>query len=218
MFKFKGISNIEMGLIPIEEDFLKRAPIRYEEIQIEGKNGSIYNELGVSDVVSSFDAQLIYDNVDDIFSWLSGIGEFEYQGRTSIMRFYDVAEALRTSSIKKIKFNYIRSPFWHKANDKFEKCTNKIINLGNTTSNPILLLEGTGKCSVEINGSSFSYSFDTDRVVYIDCEEKTESYDGKSKSRNITIGYEYPSLNPGINTLKTTGTLTVSVKRKDAWK
>ena len=44
MFKFKGISSKEMGVVVEEEDyFLSKASSRYENIDIDGRDGSLFN-------------------------------------------------------------------------------------------------------------------------------------------------------------------------------
>ena len=49
MFKFKGISSTDMQVVIEEEEhFIARAAQRYETIEIEGRNGAIFNELGYS--------------------------------------------------------------------------------------------------------------------------------------------------------------------------
>lgn len=218
MFKFNGISSEKMGVIVEEEDFIKRAPIIFDKTVINGRNGSIYtNDNTYDDVVSSFTISLLKNNFDEILSWLQGKGVFEYGDREVEMMIYDELDLNRKSSIKTATVNYIRRPIWHDADDCFVSCEKNVQNLGNAVAYPIIKLEGDGVVDITINNVKFSYTFDSDKQVIIDCKDKTEKWNGTIKSKNLKIGFEYPFLVPGNNQIKLNGNIKISIKRRSAY-
>lgn len=223
MFKFKGISSTEMQVIIEEEElFLAKASQRYEVTEIEGKDGAIFDELGYSYIERPIYIQCLNPNkLDDIFKWLDGEGELEYKGRKTKARFYASLEPNRVAGIRVVDTNFIRSPFWEKAEDDYIEVTTDVMNEGNKTSNPIIRLEKNTTDSVEltVTGIRFKYTFnENDTYVEIDCEEKTALYEGLNRNRNLIIGYDFPKFSPGINTITIhDGDAIVKIKRKDRW-
>ena len=67
-------------------------------------------------------------------------------------------------------------------------------------------------------GRNSIYNFDEDSEVIIDCAKQTETCEGISKSRNMEIGFNYPSLLPGNNNIViNSGNAKIYVLRKDVW-
>lgn len=222
MFKFKGISSEEMQVVVAEEEhFIARAAQRYETIEIEGRDGALFEEQGYSYVERPIYVQCLNtDKIDDILAWLNGEGEFEYKGRTTIARFYSQLEPQRNACIRIIDTTFIRDPFWYKASDEYIKVTDNIVNEGNVESRPILRLEKSidNEVDITINNVRFIYSFDEDAYVEIDCENKTTKYKGLNRNRQVEIGYEFPKLNIGNNqVIFNFGSCNLKVKRKDRW-
>lgn len=222
MFKFKGISSKDMQVIIEEEEhFIARASQRYETTEIEGRNGAIFDTLGYSIVERPIYIQCLnIDKIDDILAWLNGEGEFEYKGRKTIARFYSQLEPQRNSCIRIIDTIFIRDPFWYKIEDDYIEITNNITNEGNIESRPILKLEKTtsNEVDITINNIRFKYNFNEDTYVEINCEEKNVQYEGLNRNRQIEIGYEFPMLNIGNNTIiLNSGECIVKAKRKDRW-
>ena len=221
MFYLDGISAEEIGLMAEEENFLSRAPINYEEIQIDGKHGSEFVIKNYQNVINSLRAFIIdKSKIDNVKRMLSGKRTLIFNGRKTMIHFYETNEISRLGNIQEINAKYIRDPFWYKENDEYELCSSTVNNEGNEVSQPIIKLVGTSNTSIDItiNNTRFIYKFDHDNKVEIDCKLQTEKYDGLSKSRNIEIGFEYPYLNPGVNQIIVhSGSVQVYVKRKDVW-
>lgn len=223
MFKFKGISSTDMQVIVEEEEqFLAKAAQRYEVTEIEGKDDAIFDELGYSFVERPIYIQCLNSKkLDDILAWLDGEGELEYKGRKTKARFYTELEPERIAGIKIIDTNFIRAPFWVKADDDYIGVTNNIKNVGNKPSRPVIKIEKGTSNSIELTlgGVRFKYTFsENDTYVEIDCEEKTVVYEGLNRNRNLEIGYEFPKLEVGDNSIVIhSGSATVKIKRKDRW-
>lgn len=218
MFKFKGISSDHMKVIAKEEDFIARAPQRFEEVPVEGSDGTILIPLGYGQIQKELDVQILDVNkVDEVLSWLNGEGELEFNGRVSKVYFYDGFDVNRFVTLKKAKISYIRDPFWYKNDDFYVSVTTGVINEGNIYSKPTIKLTGSGTVDMSINGTRFKYTF-TDPYVEIDCDRMKETYNGLSRSRNIELGLEYPHLIPGNNPVVIySGICTIQMKRKDRW-
>lgn len=221
MFCIDGVSNEQIGVVAEEENFISRAPIFFEEIMIEGKDGSDFTEKNYSNVIGSLVLYLIRkENLDTVKSVFSGTKELTYQNRITKIRFYEVNEISRYGTTKALALNFIRDPFWYKSNDTFVKIENEVINEGSVFSKPLIKLVGTTNSDIDITiaGIRFIYHFDEDNEVIIDCETQEETFDGISKSKNIEIGFEYPILKVGTNEVKiNSGDCEMYFKRKDAW-
>lgn len=222
MFKFKGISSEDMQVIIEEEEhFIAKASQRYEVTEIEGRDGSIFDELGYSYVERPIYVQCLnIDKIDDILAWLNGEGEFEYKNRITIARFYSELIPERNACIRVIDATFIRDPFWYKSKDEYIEVTGNVMNEGNIESRPIIRLEKKGNNNVDItvNGIRFLYNFNGEPYVEIDCESKTVLYEGLNRFKQIEIGYEFPKLNVGSNTVKlNSGDCAIKIRRKDRW-
>ena len=222
MFKFKGISSAKMNVVIEEEEhFLARASQRVEMTEIEGKDGAIYDELGYSVIERPIKVQILdVTKLDDILIWLNGEGVLEYKGRRTIARFYSELEPIRNSCIKIIDTTFIRDPFWYKIVDEFVIVPGTVINYGNIPSRPIIRLEKGNSSTVDltIGGVRFSYNFNNESYVEIDCEEMTVKYEGLNRNRQIQISYDFPKLEVGENTITIhSGNAIVKIKRKDRW-
>lgn len=222
MFYFNGISSEEMGVIAEEEDFMARASLRTQESVIDGVDGSRFDILGYSNVSIALKLYILYlDRLDEIFQWLTGRGTLEYNGRITNACFFNELHPVRSSSIKTMETTLIRSPFWYDVADSFQKITDDyVVNVGNTPSAPIIKLTGSKNAKVDltIGEVRFTYTFDSAGYVEIDCYEKTETANGFSKSKQISIGFDYPTLKAGRNdVILHSGMCEIYIKRKDCW-
>lgn len=222
MFKFKGISSNDMKVVIEEEEhFLAKAAQKYETIDIEGKDGAIYDELGYSDINRPIKVQILdVSKLDDILVWLNGEGELEYKDRKTMARFYNELEPERNACVKIIDTNFIRAPFWYKKIDNYVMVTNAVINEGNIVSRPIIQLEkgNLNDAELTIGGVRFIYHFKGESYVEIDCDEMSVLYNGLRRNRQIEIGYKFPKFEIGNNVItRHSGDAMIKIKRKDRW-
>ena len=107
-------------VIEEEEHFIAKAARRYETVEIEGRDGAIFEELGYSYVERPIYVQCLNtDKIDEILAWLDGEGEFEYKDRKTTARFYSQLEPKREGYIRIIDTTFIRDPFWTKLDDEY---------------------------------------------------------------------------------------------------
>lgn len=222
MFYVDGISSVSLGVVAEEENLIQRAPIIYDEISIDGRNGSIFKPKNFGNVTGSLTLYITkMSNLDKIINMFTGARTLRFGNRKTKFNFYDSIPVERFGTVKKMTVNYIREPFWISAYDtriKVNFASGIITNNGNVIAAPIYHLSGSGKVDMTIGNIRFQYIFDSDGCVSIDALEQTESYLEKSKSKNITIGFEYPMLLPGNNkVILHSGKCKMVVERKDRW-
>lgn len=220
MFIFNGKSSNELNLYCEDEQFLGISPSIYEEMSIDGKDGSDLNFINYQNYEKNITLYLRDPSkIDEVKCFLRGKGTFIYNNRKTLAYFLDEIDidSLFDKAFK-IKTKFVRHPFWYKIDEEYTKVNKEIINEGNIYCRPFIKLVGTGNIDLSINNVRFTYHFDEDNEVEIDCNEMTEKYNGISKSRNIDIGFKYPILYPGKNELLIhSGNAEIYVKRKDAW-
>lgn len=175
MFKFKGISSTDMQVVIEEEEhFIARAAKRYETIEIEGRDGAIFNELGYSYVERPIYVQCLNTNkIDEILAWLDGEGEFEYKGRKTTARFYTILEPKREACIKIIDTTFIRDPFWNKANEEYQ--TVKESKIKTATGNPIYINDSTNlEAKLRLNGGSKQETREGSNLLNFNVEQNSK--------------------------------------------
>ena len=222
MFVFNNISSKDMEVIVEEEEnFLGRAGQRYEQTEIDGRNGAIFEEKGYSVVERTIKVQILnIEKIDKILAWLNGVGILEYKNRITIARFYNEVSPERVANIKIAEVSFIRNPFWNKKRDDFTEVRDIITNEGNIYSEPIIRLikKDSELVDITINGTRFIYNFDNEDYVEIECEKHTAECEKINRNRNIQIGYIFPTLDPGENKiLINAGEAKIEIKRKDRW-
>lgn len=223
MFKFKGISSDDMGVVIEEEQhFLARAPQKIETTSIEGMDGDIIDFLGYSNIERPIKVQILNTNkLDEILSWLNGKGTFEYENRVTTAYFSQSFEPIRTSSIKVADLMFTRWPFWYKKIDNYITVSDNVINEGNIYSKPMIRLEKGTTDTVELTIANirFKYTFSNDETyVEIDCEDMNAYYDGLLRNKYLEIGYDFPILQVGNNPIViNSGDPIIKMKRKDRW-
>lgn len=222
MFIFNNISSTDMEVIIEEEEhFLGKTSQRYVRTEIEGKNGALFEEQGYAVIERPMKVQILnLDKLDKILGWLNGVGILEYKGRITKARFYNEIYPVRTANIKIADVTFIRDPFWNKKRDNYVTVQNMVTNEGNIYSEPIIRLEKntSDKVDITINDIRFIYNFNNEEFVEIDCENQTVEYNKLNRNRQIEIGYKFPTLKPGENTVTIhSGDVLIKVKRKDRW-
>lgn len=221
MFKFKGINSKSMNVV-VEEiiNLIGKASQRIEAISVEGRNGEIEIPLGYNNVTSSLTMVLMKpEKLDEVLRWLNGRGELEYKGRVTQASFYTQVSPERFGNKVKIECNFNRDPFWS-INGITEATDYTIENIGNECSTPLIRMEKNihSTCEISIGAVRFKYDFKEDAYVEIDCLNKNATMSGLRKNRNLEIGFEFPKLHPGINTIKIhNGDPTLSFRYKDSF-
>ena len=210
-----------MGVVIEEEmNFIAKASQKTVTFSIDGRNGDVYKPIGYADIERPIKIQILdLSKIDDILAWLNGEGQFEYENRKTMARFFTELSPNRLSSIRVADANFVRSPFWLKIGDAYGIVTESVTNEGSIFSQPLIRLEKGISASVDLTiaGVRFVYTF-SDPYVEIDCEELNATYNGSSRNKQLQIGYEFPKLYPGTNSIYVnSGDCIIKLKRKDRW-
>lgn len=224
IFKEINSSTIQ-GLIICKEPPISSPKKRTNEIRIDGRDGSIVEELGYEPYIKTAEIGLTQNaNINDVLAFFSGSGnlilncENDKFYKASIYSQIDLEKLIR---YRTGKVEFYCQPFKYKVNDNFETVINSVTNSGNIYSKPIIRLEKQNSSTIDItiNGIRFKYTFNTnDTYVEIDCEEMEAKYEGLNRNRKLEIGFEFPILKVGANTItKHDGDSTIKIKRKDRW-
>lgn len=221
MWKFKGISSEDMDIVASELDFTAKAPQRINQVNVDGKNESQYTSLGYEEVDIDVFLQLLDPSREsEVYAWLNGEDLLEYAGKISKAYFYGSFQLTRDATIKTGKVRFMRSPFWHKANEEFTIITTSVVNIGTEPAQPLLRFEkGTTETfDITIGGVRFQYSFGSDTFVEIECGTGEVKYDGLFRFSQIMIGFDLPILPVGTSSIVLhSGDPVIKIKQKDRW-
>lgn len=223
---FKNINSDDIeGLIICSEPPISSSALNIKETTIDGRNGAIIEKLGYKTYIKTVEIALKRNaNVDDIISFFSGEGDLIFKNEIDKVyqgAIYERIDLERLLRFRKGKVKFYCQPFKYKRNDTYTSITDIVTNVGNIKSQPIIRLEKGTSASAEltVGGTRFKYTFlENDTYVEIDCEKMTVLYEGLNRNRQLEIGYEFPKLNVGNNTVIVhSGDATVKIKRKDRW-
>jgi len=223
-FTFNNISSAKYGVV-LADPWIDPIPATdYVGMDVDGRNGARYYDLHRKDVTKDI-ACTMRDpqgkRLADVAAWLHGSGYFELNGRRRMMHIYDQIDISRVGwSHKSFTISAILEPFWHAATDTPTEITTtgsgstytaEITNNGDAAARPVFYILCASAVDITINGLKFSYAGGTS-ALKLDCANCEES-----DPSAITIGYEYPTLKPGTNTITTTQAVTFTVYDKDWW-
>lgn len=225
-FIFKNVDsrNIQ-GLIVQELPPITKPAMRINITEIDGRDGEIIEELGYQAYDKMVLIGLTKDyNINEIISFLNGQGKLILSNETD--KYYNVKiieqidfERLVKFRTAKVKFH--TQPYKYKTDDEYVLANDSIENEGNEESQPIIRLERLESDTVDItiNEVNIKYKFNNEAYVEIDCEKKTIQYENLNRNRETTIGYDFPKLCVGSNTITfNLGTrCNVKFMRKDRW-
>ena len=223
---FRNINSDTIeGLIICSEPPISSSGMKIKETTIDGRDGSIIDKLGYKPYTKTVDIGLRRNvDIDSIISFFSGEGDLTFSNEPNKVykaAIYERIDLERLLRFRKGKVKFYCQPFKYNKNDIYTTVTNNVINQGNIQSKPLIRLEKDSSTSIEltVNGTRFKYTFPTDETyVEIDCESMTVMYEGLTRNRQLEIGYEFPRLAVGNNTITIhSGNATIKIKRKDRW-
>lgn len=223
---FKNINSEDIpGLIICSEPPISGSSIKIKEISIDGRDGTIIEELGYKAYNKNVEIGLKKDaDINAILKYFSGKGDLTFENENDKVYKAAVYEQINLEKLLRLRkgtVTFYCQPFKYIKNDTYKTFIDKVTNDGNIESKPIIRLEKETSETVDltIGKIRFKYKFNAnDTYVEIDCEEMNALYEGLNRNRNLEIGYEFPKLYPGNNSIVVnSGDVTVKLKRKDRW-
>lgn len=216
---FNNSTNLDLNLFLENYPSLPIANEEFEEVRVEGRNGSLYINKGTyEDKKITFTFTMLSQRIDidfeRVYEWFTEIQDNRLVfGRED--RCYKVKKILfgnlekEFRSIGGFDATFLCEPFMQDLDStNYEITTNNFtFNYeGNAPSEPLIRIYGSGNMQLTINGETMVINNVTD---YIEIDSKllqVRNLDGTSKD-NDTQG-DFPLFAKGNNTISYVGTVT----------
>lgn len=225
---WKGTASTAIaGLLITELPPITRAGMRQERTEIDGRDGDIEEDLGYEAYKKRLSIGLTREyDVDAIAKYFSGTGDLILSNepdrvyKASCKAAIDFEKLLR---FKTAEVDFVVQPFKYlrdEADVQIAAITSEeeleVENQGLEVSKPLIRLEGTGLIEITINAAPvFTIDID-DEYVLIDSEAQ-DAYTTAALKNNLMTG-DFPTLQPGDNTIGWTGDLTkIVVTPRSRW-
>lgn len=216
---FNNSTNLDLNLFLENYPSIPISNEEYEEIKVEGRNGSLYINKGTyEDKKITFTFTILSKHIDidfeNIYEWLTDIEDNRLIfGRND--RCYKVKKILfgnlekEFRSIGKFDTTFVCEPFTQDLEPTIYEIPSsgfKFNYEGNAPSEPLIKVYGTGNIQITINGETMQIK-NVKNYVEIDSKlMQVRNQDGTSKD-NDTLG-DFILLTKGENTISYTGTVT----------
>ena len=219
---FNNICSEELGIIVVEGPPEVLAQEEYEEIIIEGRNGTLIENKGTfpniekSFILTTIDLDQDIDlMIEKIKMWLFNIKDnkilYAIPNRYNIVKKVIIEEDIKTTfeEYGDFKIKFLCEPFYYDLLEKnitiTEKGT-KFYNKGDFNSNPKIVLYGTGDSQLTINDTTVQIN-NVDERVLLD-SKLFLCLDKDNNNKSIDMIGNFPTLDIGENTITWVGNIT----------
>lgn len=219
---FNNICSEELGIIVVEGPPEVLAQEEYEEIIIEGRNGTLIENKGTfpniekSFILTTIDLdQDINLMVEKIKTWLFNIKDnkllYAIPNRYNIVKKVIIDEDIKTTFEEYGDFTvkFICEPFYYDLLKKDITVTEKetkVYNNGDFNSSPIIIIYGTGDLQLTINNTTVQIN-NVDERVLLD-SKLFLCLDKDNNNKSIDMIGNFPTLDIGENTITWVGNIT----------
>ena len=215
---FNNNSSLDLDLYITDYPEIELNNEVYEEQEIEGKNGSVYIDLGYyKDRTLPFSFDLKGNNLEErmenVKAWLRNINDNRLRFNSNKCR---MVKKILMNSFKQVAVNlaeleatFIVDPFLYDFEETTVTSTSKKFNIYNTGSyaaDTLIKIYGTGNIQISNNGETMQIDDVSDYVLLDSKCKECVSSTGESKDWD-TIG-NYIKLDVGNNTFELTGNIT----------
>lgn len=225
---FKGVSTASLGNVYVAEmPSHKKAPMRVQEFYVDGRDGVLHREEGLSNYDIEATLIMLHEHSDArqrINAWATGTGKLIVSD--------DLTKCYRASVIQEVRYTRAEygglmcdtarvvfncQPYMYEAveEEKTFSASGTLNNPGTATSLPLIRVNGSGTCVFSVAGQQITLtSVVSGTPVYIDCEAGYV-YTGAGAS---TMQGEFPELQPGDNTITlTSGVSSLVITPRWRW-
>ena len=219
---FNNICSEELGIIVVEGPPEVLAQEEYEEIIIEGRNGTLIENKGTfpnvekSFILTTIDLDQDIDlMIEKIKMWLFNIKDnkilYAIPNRYNIVKKVLIEEDIKTTfeEYGDFKIKFLCEPFYYDLLEKnitiTEKGT-KFYNKGDFNSNPKIVIYGTGDLQLTINDTTVQIN-NVDERVLLD-SKLFLCLDKDNNNKSIDMIGNFPTLDIGENTITWVGNIT----------
>ena len=222
--KFKDIVSQELGVEIENMPPISKAPIKYDIIEIPGKNKVDVVKHGYRPYYKPVQLGISnFDKLDEIIEWLSGEGELIFSNESDkyynamILDQVDYESAL---IFRRTTVAFFVQPFKYAIyNEPVVSLSNmvSIVNDGNIFSEPKITVYGSGTLTIKINQQNVCTLSNVSDFITVD-SAKIETYK-ETVLKNRSKSGEFPILNPGINDIEVIGQCTkIEVVKNTRWR
>lgn len=219
---FNNICSEELGIIVVEGPPEVLEQEEYEEISIEGRNGTLIENKGTfpniekSFILTTIDIdQDINLMIEKVKKWLFDIKDnkllYSIENKYNIVKKVIIEEDIKTTfeEFGDFKVKFICEPFYYNLLEKNIIVTQKqttIYNSGDFTSAPKIIIYGTGDLQITINDTTVQIN-NVDERVLLD-SKLFLCLDKDNNNKSIDMIGNFPLLDKGENTITWIGSIT----------
>ena len=215
---FNNNSSLDLDLYITDYPEIELNNETYEEQAIEGRNGSLYIDLGYyKDRTLPFSFDLKGNNLEErmenVKAWLRNINDNRLRFNSNKCR---MVKKILMNSFKQVAVNlaeleatFIVDPFLYDFEETTVTSTSKKFNIYNTGSyaaDTLIKIYGTGNIQITCNDETMQIDNVSDYVLLDSKNQECVTSTGESKDWD-TIG-NYIKLDSGDNAIELTGSVT----------
>lgn len=220
-FKFNDINSDNLGIIVKEMPPITIAPRDIESIKVTGSDRQLHIDKGSYSSYEMTISIILMDptKLDQIKKTYQGIGKLilstlpdryfnaTIMNQIDFSKYYSVLrEAPLQFEVDPISFSVQKKTF------VAEKGTEMTVG-GTAHTFPVIKVTGTGSFAINHNSVIVNES-----GVMIDCKNMTVTNNGVNKSDKVElVNMDFPSLNPGQNTITLTGITKLEIEYEEGW-
>lgn len=218
-----GISSSKYSLSVYERPKIPTPSMRVEEIEVDGRDGSLTRKKGYSDIEVEVELNImegiLKPRLRQIKAWLlnaknfSFSDDYDYFYKVKNVEIDDIENEIDCYGKFTVKFNcdpFIYSNRGEKIN---ELSTNKILNLGTYESRPYFKLTGKGDLYFILNNKRVDIKGVSD---YVEIDSETFTCTRSSLNMLSKMTGDFPILNTGENNI-TLGNCTLEYKTRERY-
>ena len=210
-FTFKGISSlIYPELIVQELPPITSAEMRFDKTEIDGKDGAIFTELGLSNYYKTMSIGLVdASHLDTIIAWLKGTGVVIFSNEPDKYynaRIYGQIDYSRLGRFKTALVTFIVEPYKYKLGETLTQLLT-VTNQGNVPSKPYIKITGSGTVTLKVNAITIC-TLTIGSLGYLELDSETEECYLGGTLKNRLMNGKFPIFQIGTNVISTTGTVT----------
>ena len=219
---FNNICSEGLGILVVEGPPEVLAQEEYEEISIEGRNGTLIENKGTfpniekSFILTTIDLDQDIDlMIEKIKMWLFNIKDnkllYAIPNRYNIVKKVVIEEDIKTTfeEYGDFKIKFLCEPFYYDLLKKDITVTEKetkVYNNGDFNSSPIIIIYGTGDLQLTINNTTVQIN-NVDERVLLD-SKLFLCLDKDNNNKSIDMIGNFPTLDIGENTITWVGNIT----------
>jgi len=220
---YGGESSADFGMVVAEPPVFERAVRKQTIYKIPGRNGAVIIQQDAwEDVGRSYkvwlakDPQLdLVDQINALEAWLNSSAGYKrlednFEPNTFRLAYYSGGDGFTNEIMQAgqatLRFTCRAERFLKSGEQEIDLLSaSQIYNPTKFASKPLIHLEGSGAVTLSIGGKTITATL-TD-YINIDCETMN-AYRTPTENKNSSIGGTFPTIEPGENSIGTTGTIT----------